>query len=516
MVPKFDLISLFWLPQALGQTLLWIYWWQTKEYRWDRFQILFTRRQRGRRLKLGAIIAKIIFILLAYFLKICTYFPPFLFLFLDSQYLIKAAKREIKKPKFTLRAQIILAISLIPIALTALHLLPLIIGEILLIVSPSFGIALTALCVRWRQKKILKKTAAKLEKIKPVVIGITGSYGKTTTKEFVAHLLSQKYLVAKTSGNKNTPLGVSQEIIKKLQKKHQFLVVEMGAYKKGEIKTLAELVRPQVAVITGIGPQHLALFGSLEKIKEAKFELIKALPSQGIALFNFANSSCRQLAQKAKKLKTNLKILPYASSIKILAVKPEKITFIIEENSIRQEVTAPLTGLHLAENLIAAILIARLFKVSWAQIKKGCQTLKMPEKTMQFFPLKTGAWVIDDSYNANFQGFRAAINYLSQFKKRKKTVFTPGIIELGSSSSQIHCQLGRLMRFKTDQIILTDPQFAPDIKRGLRRKAFKLKVIKNRQDQEGQLKKLIKSPNQVILIEGRVPQNLTNLIKKYV
>jgi len=515
MAPKLDLNSLFWLPQALGQTLLWVYWWQIKEYRWDRFQILFAHRQRGRKLKTNVISLKLVFILLAYFLKIFARLLPLLFLLLDGQYLIKVIKREIKKPKFTLRAQIILAISLIPIILTTFHLLPLIIGEIFLIISPSFGIGLTALGVRWHQKRILKKAALRLEKIKPIVIGITGSYGKTTTKEFVAHLLSQKYLVAKTTGNKNTPLGVGQEIIKNLQKKHQFLVVEMGAYKRGEIKTLANFVRPQVAVITGIGPQHLALFGSLEKIKEAKFELIEALPPQGIALFNFANSSCRQLAQKAKKLKTNLKIFPYASSTKILAVKPKKITFTINENKIKQKITAPLTGPHLVENLTAAILIARLFKVSWAQIKRGCQTLKMPKKTMQSFPLKTGAWVIDDSYNANFQGFQAAINYLSRFKKRKKIIFTPGIIELGPASSKIHYQLGQLMRLKIDKIILTDPQFAPALKKGLGKQAFKLKVIENRQDQKNQLKKLIKNPHQVILMEGRVPQNLTDLIKKY-
>ena len=515
MEPEFKLISsLIWFPQAISQTLLWLYWWQTKEYRWDRFKILLKSSEGRKKLKLNYIALKIALILLSCFIESLSWITILLFLILDCQLLLKIIKREIRRPNLTFRAGIILLISFIAILLTVIGTFPLIIGELSLIISLVMGIILTALVVNQAKKKMLKKAKIKLEKIKPIVIGITGSYGKTTTKDFIAHLLSQKYPTAKTTGNKNTSIGIAQEIIKNLKHNSKFFVVEMGAYRRGEINTLTKIVHPQIGIITGIEPQHLALFGSLEEIKKTKFELIESLPAKGIAIFNFANSYCRQMARQAKKLKSKLRILSYGTQAKVIAITTRGITFEIKKDKTKQRVSVPVAGVHLVENLSAAILIARIFDVSWAQIKQGCQTITTPQKTMQVYQLKNGATIIDDSYNTNPQGFQAALNYLSLFNKKKKIIFTPGIIELGKSSSKIHQKIGQLMAQTVDEIILTNQEFADDIKKGLGKEAVKFKIIERSKKQQNQFLKLINNPNSVILWEGRVPQNLINLIEK--
>ena len=133
-----------------------------------------------------------------------------------------------------------------------------------------------------------------------IVIGVTGSFGKTTTKDFIAHLLSQKYKTEKTLANQNTDWGIARKAAD-LAKDTEIFVVEMGAYKKGEIKKVTEFVKPNLAVVTGIEPQHLALFGSLQNIKEAKYELIQALPKNGEAVFNGNNIGCIEMFEWAKK-----------------------------------------------------------------------------------------------------------------------------------------------------------------------------------------------------------------------
>ena len=514
MESRLELISsLIWFPQAISQILLWLYWWQTKEYRWDRFKILLKSNEGRKKLKLNDIALKIILISSSYFVKSFSWAAIFLFLVLDCQFLSKIIKREVKRPKFTLRAGIVLIISLIPTLLVISGIFPLIIGEFSLIFSLIVGIALTALVVNQVKKKILKKAKTRLEKIKPIVIGVTGSYGKTTTKDFIAHLLSQKYPIAKTTGNKNTPIGIAQEVVKNLKYNSRFFIVEMGAYKKGEIKALAKIVHPQIGIITGIGSQHLALFGSLEEIKKTKFELIESLPSGGTAIFNFANSYCRQMARQVKKLGLKLKVLSYGTQVKIVAVTPQGITFVVEEGKIKQKIFAPIAGIHFVENLLGAILIARIFGISWTQIKQGCQTITTSPKTMQVYQLKNGITIIDDSYNANPQGFEAALNYLSLFKGKKKIVFTPGIIELGKTSQATHQTIGRLMAKTTSKIILTNKEFANDIRKGLGKETAKLKIIENLKKQQNQFLKLAKNPDSVILLEGRIPQKLLNLIK---
>src|SRR5262249_23934960 len=131
-----------------------------------------------------------------------------------------------------------------------------------------------------------------------IVVGITGSYGKTSTKEFLSTLLGARYRVLKTAASVNTPVGIARTVLRGLQADHQVIVVEMGRYVPGNIRDLARLARPRIGILTAIGEQHLERFGSVENIARTKYELIQALPADGLAVFNADNARCRDLARK--------------------------------------------------------------------------------------------------------------------------------------------------------------------------------------------------------------------------
>jgi len=258
---------------------------------------------------------------------------------------------------------------------------------------------------------------------------------------------------------------------------------------------------------------------------KTKFELIDSLPDGGIAIFNYANSDCWEMAIRAKNLKKDLQIYGYFLEngkpgpqadlkAKVLTASTKGIEFAVEEKEKRIKLLAPLPGAHLLENLLAAILVARIFKVSWEEIAQECLNLKLPAKTMKVWKLKNKAILIDDSFNTNPQGFKAAVNFLKHFKDQKKAVITSGIIELGEKSNETHENLGKLISQVAEEIILTNQDFAASLKTGLGEKSSLLRVIPNIKILKQEFKNLIES-KYVILMEGRMPKILEETLKEY-
>src|SRR3990167_2121661 len=429
------LTIVLWIPQALYQVLTWIYWWQDKEYRFDRFKVLLLSKDSTRRLWANIILIKIFAILIAIYTKSLW---PITLVIIGSNiiFLLRFFSEGLRRPVFTQRARRILYTSLIFITLTFILFLTsvsgyfqgwiLFLGEISLIISAYLGILWTAPIVNRIKNEEVKRAKEKLSEVKPIVLGITGSYGKTTTKEFVAHILSQKYKVAATTGSENTEFGIARKTTEFVKKDTEYFVVEMGAYKRGEISALSRIVSPVAAILTGIEPQHLSLFGSLENIKLAKFELIESLPLGGIAFFNSTNKYARELAGKARSLKTNLEVYEYGFDLKARVltqnVESSRVEFL--ENGEKVVISVGLPGVHLVENLGVSVLVARKFGLSWEEIKKGIASLSLPDKTMRVREFDSGAVIIDDSYNSTPKGFEAALDYLALYKKKKKAVIT--------------------------------------------------------------------------------------------
>ena len=537
MGQEFKLVILLaWFPQAVRQVLAWIYWWQVKEYRLDRFKVFLLRSDGRKNLEFGLIGFKLLVFLLAVVFHQVFWMIFAVLLALDLKLLLEIINRKSRRPVFTQRARWITASSLIFIFVIITTgafwlekdnlILIYIVGELSLLLAPVLGIFWTSPLVNVVKRKEIHKAKKRLQEIGPTVIGVTGSYGKTITKEFIAHLLSQKYKTAKTTGSENTELGIARKTVRFVKKGVEFFVVEMGAYKRGEIKVLTQIADPKVGVITGIEPQHLSLFGSLGEIKRTKFELIEALPKKGIAVFNLSNKYCRELAKKARRQFPDLRVFGYflkgenktniAAEIesRILSVDIEGVTFEVKQGKTAKKLFAPVRGAHLIENLSGAILVARLFGLSWKQIREGCRSIQLPEKAMQTYKLRKGAYVVDDTYNATPKGFEAAVRYLLLFRDRKKVVITPGIIELGGVSEKVHKDLGKLMGDRIDEIIFTNREFVKSIEQGLGSKKKKLKVIEKPEKLIEEFVRFV-DKNYVILLEGRLPKSLMDFIEKY-
>jgi len=333
-----------------------------------------------------------------------------------------------------------------------------------------------------------KKIRRLQKKFSLTVIGITGSFGKTTSKFFITQILSLKFKTLATPQSVNTPLGVSLLILKKLNQDHQFFIVEMGAYKIGEIKELCQIVHPQIGIITGISNQHLALFGSQENIIKAKSELLQALPKEGVAIIN--------------------KQSPYQPILKKAKVK--KIYFYPSQQKLREEILAktPIPSF-LKTNLEPALILAKIYHLEEKKIKETLANLKLPPKTMKETKGHQGATIIDDSFNSNFEGTMAALDYLEKFNG-KKIVVMPCLIELGKDAQEVHRKIGEKLTKVCDLAIITSSDYFSAIIDGAGERQ-KIVCLSQPQKVIKLLKKIV-NHNSVVLIEGKVHLSIINFL----
>ena len=456
----------FWFPQAFFQLIEYLYWIQVKEYRYDRI-ISFLRTQSGRdsfgiikqTLKFIALYAAFInFAFLDIYVAILAY-ASYLYV---SKYLSKKAK----KPVFTLRIVLILLFSLVLLAFLSIFSVLNLEGivalfavlETALMLSGFAGLIITSPLVNFAKLQARKAAVSRLHKVKPKIVGITGSFGKTTTKDFVYQILSASKAVEKTVGSENTEFGIFRKIAR-LKESTEVFVMEVGAYKRGEIKKVVDYIQPGIAIITGIEPQHLELFGSLDNLFNAKYELIQSLPKDGLAIINFDSLESRKLYRKARK--NNITTLTYGIKSKTadLLLRPKSsdehgVIFDVSMKGIKQRMFAPVPGVKFLQNIGAAVLVARHLNVSWGDIIATVDKLTMPEKTMNVTTLGSGAVFVDDTFNSSPAGFVNALEYLDTYVAKRKVVITPGLIELGSKTLASYTKVAKKMK-NIDLLIVT-------------------------------------------------------------
>jgi len=332
-----------------------------------------------------------------------------------------------------------------------------------------------------------------------LVIGITGSYGKTSTKEILTTILAEKFKVLKTPKNWNTEIGVAKTILRFLKKEHQIFVVEMAAYKKGEIKAICGMVQPKIGVITGINEQHLALFGSLENTIKAKYELIESLPKDGLAVFNGDNFYCRKMAEKTK-LKKRVYLL---KEVKNIRVGKKRISFDFE----KQRFQLNLLGSHNVANFLAAFFVAKDIDFSSQEIAETVGKIGSFEGIMRPFLGINQALFINDTYSCNPEGFKAALSYLEN-QKGKKIIVTPGMIELGKASARIHRQIAEKLLSVCDLVITTKKDWV----NYLETKSDKIIIEEDPEKVLELLKRELKKDD-IVLLEGRLPKIITRSLK---
>lgn len=357
---------------------------------------------------------------------------------------------------------------------------------LLIIIVPLFFQMLTFL---WRQGYLQKARRKRDVHGGPasdgknlLVIGITGSYGKTSTKEFLYEILIEKFgkeKVLKTREHQNSEMGIANCILKDLRPEHEIFVVEMGAYNRGGIKLLCDMAKPKIGILTGINEQHMATFGSLENIIKAKYELIESLPADGIAFFNAKNPYCRVMYDKT---------LRRGSGQAKLYGKEAK--FFGEENILGAEAVAKELGMSEDEIQRAADKIKNKFP--GIEIKKGINGLN----------------IIDATYSANPDGVIANLEYLKNNFSGKKIIVMPCLIELGSASADIHRKIGKKIAEICDLAIITTKDKFKEIKEGAGEKAI---LIEKPDEILRKLKSTVNAGD-AVLLESRVPKELIRLL----
>lgn len=306
------------------------------------------------------------------------------------------------------------------------------------------------------------------------VIGVTGSFGKTSTKYFLQTLLSTKYHVLMTPGNYNTTLGVVRTVREQLSPTHQVFLCEMGARHPGDIKEICDLVHPKYGVITAIGEQHLESFGTVENIADTKFELYDAIPPEGKVFLNFDNQIIRQKAES----KGGKQVVGYglegqrdylASEIAITANGTEFTLTAPDGQSLRYRTR--LLGEHNVQNITAAIAVCHQLGLSLEDLAPAVRRLESAPHRMQMIRGSSTYTVIDDAYNSNPKGAEAALRTLAMCQGLRVLV-TPGMVELGEREFELNYEFGKQAAQYCDYAALVNPRQAEPIRRGMLEAGF--------------------------------------------
>ncbi len=321
----------------------------------------------------------------------------------------------------------------------------------MLIVSPVLLIAANCL-LRPVEKSINKRyydEAVSILSSMPSlkVIGITGSYGKTSTKHYLTRILQEQFAVTMTPGSFNTTMGVIRTVREHLRPYDEVFVCEMGAKQPGDVKEICDLVHPSIGIVTAVGEQHLESFKTIENVQRTKFELVDALPADGLAVVNddFPYVASRKVG--------NVECLRYAVS------NPGEADFKAEEIDYSSDGTSfsifgpgidkplrlrtKLVGECNISNLIAAVIVALRLGVSVEKIRYAVERIEQVEHRLNIKRAPGGVTIIDDAFNSNPAGSKMALDVLARMSGGRRIVVTPGMIELGAVQDQANEELGR-------------------------------------------------------------------------
>ena len=273
------------------------------------------------------------------------------------------------------------------------------------------------------------------------VIGITGSVGKSSTKELSAAVLQRDYVILKSEGNLNNEIGLPLTLLQ-VEARHQRAVLEMGTYGLGEITRLCELAQPVVGVVTLVGPVHLGRMGSLETIAEAKAELIQALPADGVAILNYDDERVRAMRPKSRARVITYGLDPAADlwADEIVSEGLEGIHFTLHHQREALHVQVPLLGRHSVHTSLRAAAVGLAEGMAWDHILEGLQD-RRAQLRLVAVPGPNGSTILDDTYNASPASMIAALNLLSELNGRKIAVLGD-MLELGAYEDEGHRMVG--------------------------------------------------------------------------
>ena len=350
------------------------------------------------------------------------------------------------------------------------------------------------------------------------VIAITGSTGKTTTKDLIFNVLEQKYKTIKTVGNYNNEIGLPLTICD-LDKSHEAMVLEMGMRGLGQIDFLCQIAKPNYGVITNIGLTHAEILGSQYKIAQAKGEILRHLPPQGMAVLNLADKELLMpyLADCQAPI-TWFGLQPEADYwIKeVKEIGEKSSTYIVKTKEEEQLVTLNLPGEHNILNSLSAIALARALDMEWDLIKQGLEKVELTEMRLQIETTSLGVQVINDTYNANPASMEAALKVLAGIKGKRKIAILGDMYELGIYQDEAHKKVGEIAyRLKIDLLVAVG-SLGKIIGQGALAAGMdenKVLIVQSNKEAQDLLHDIISSDD-VILVKGSRGMKMEEIVQK--
>ena len=374
----------------------------------------------------------------------------------------------------------------------------------------AFGLCIIANIINYPIEYGIRKhyinDAKKILKNMPnlIVIGVTGSYGKTSVKNFLVKTLSAKYEVLTTPKNYNATMGVVKTIREELKPIHQIFVCEMGATKIGDIKEICDIVNPKFGVITSIGPQHLESFKTIENIIKTKFELYDSVNKNGgITFLNYDNEYlAKQNRSNTLAYGINNEKLDYNAYN--LKSSSQGLSFSINNVDFKTK----LIGRHNIVNITGAIAVANYLEIPLDRLVPRVREFKSVEHRLQLIS-KGNLNIIDDAYNSNPVSSKSAIDTLSEFDGTK-IIVTPGLIELGGDEEKYNFEFGEYMCDVCDYIFLVNSTISKYVLNGINSKKYnndKIFMVNSPQEAVMQITNFGLNDKITVLLENDLPDN---------
>lgn len=359
-------------------------------------------------------------------------------------------------------------------------------------------------------KKYEKRAVQKLAERKDIIkIGITGSYGKTSVKNILEVLLSQKYKVCASPYSYNTPLGLSKTILEQLKPTDEVFIAEMGARNKGDIAYLVQMIHPQYGLLTGVGNQHMSTFGTEQVLKDTKFELLQGV-EKGLCVVNTESAGALELYERAKgeKIATNINDTQGFAYISNIKTCNEGSKFVLHIDNQKVSCETKLLGKHNISNILLCSVLAYKLGVTVEQIQKAIETLNPTAHRLAIVPSGNALTVIDDAYNGCIEGASAALEVLKEFSG-KKIVITPGLVELGEEEFNSNFEFAIRMAKVCDYVIINGTTNYEALYHGLlfggfdEKKIFRASTV----SQSVEILNTIAGVGDVVLFENDLPDN---------
>lgn len=327
------------------------------------------------------------------------------------------------------------------------------------------------------------------------LIGVTGSVGKTSTKDIIANVISQKYNTLKTDGNKNNNIGLPFTMFN--LNNHEAAVIEMGMNHFGEMSKLTKIAQPKIAVMTNIGTSHIGNLGSRENILKAKLEILEGMDKK-VLVINNDNDLLHDLTLNNKDIEIHTYGIENQSEIMAedIVLNDNSSEFVCNLRGEKFKVKVPVGGIHFVYNSLCAITVANLLGIDIELIIKGIETFELTKKRMDITDLSNGVKIINDAYNAGLESMKASLKYLSAFTNRRKIAVLGDMLELGDYSQTLHEQVGETIYLDKIDILISSGKEAKYIVKQAKESGMPKENIyyfETKQEILNQLKKMMKT-----------------------